>query len=696
MKTSTAHEHPTSTYVGSVRFRVLGPLEVHESGGRLELGGPKQRTVLAVLLANAGNQVNMGTLIDGVYGEEAPDRAHRSIHTFVSNLRSIIGELIERRGEGYVFTGGRDDLDSTHFEDLLAHAQDAEDPNEKRVLLQDALRLWKGHPYADVESYTGLVSEGTRLNELRIVAIESRVDADLVLGRDRELIAELDSLTAEYPLNDRIRSQQMLALYRAGRAVEALRAYEKHRLDLVEMGLDPSADLRRLEQRILDQDTALELDARPTVKRASVMVAGFADGGELENLRPDERHRLTSTVAAAVDHSVVANAGSVFSQRGSVLYSRFDDATSAAAAAADIMAATSGLIPRIRIAIATGDVEEATGRELTGPPISRAASLVAVGHGGQVLLSSNTQSSISTSGSPGFGMRSLGPHAIPGMKDGEIVHQLDVGDEVVEFPALRVGELPPPLPLSERGVVGYELRDVIGTGTHGRVHRAYQPSLGREVAVKVIEPDFANDPSFIRDFEIEAQLVARLEHPNIVPVHDYWRDPDGAFFVMRLLRGGDLEDRLSAAALNTDELDRVLHSIGSALEYAHRHGVAHGAVTPSNVLFDEEGNVYLGDFAIGRMHTGVDSVARDIAQFARLIARSSGNADQTDELLSQVTSSEGLTSVAAFVESWSESIGRRDTIDVRFTPARNPYKGLRAFGNSTPLTSTDVKPRRHS
>ena len=408
MTTSARHHKPAATYASAVEFRVLGPLEVVETGLRLDLGGPKQRSVLALLIANAGRQTSIGTLIEGVYGDQAPDRAHRSIHTFISNLRSVVGEVIERRGDGYVFTADRTQVDALQFEDLVGSAADLDDPGEAREMLRGALELWRGHPYAEVDGHTLLEADMTRLGELRVAAIEARVDADLELGRDRELIAELETLTTDYPLNEHLRSQQMLALYRAGRQGDALRACEKTRVHLVEMGLDPSAELRDLEQRILSQDATLTLDSRPNVRRASVLVADVANPDQLADLLPDERHRVISAQSAALDHAVVAHSGTIFSQRGSAVYARFGDAADAAAAAVDAQIASAQLQPRLRIALATGDVEETAGVEVSGPPISRAASLVALGHGGQVLLSSDAQAALISSGSPGFGIRSLG------------------------------------------------------------------------------------------------------------------------------------------------------------------------------------------------------------------------------------------------------------------------------------------------
>src|SRR5215213_3334691 len=149
-------------------------------------------------------------------------------------------------------------------------------------------------------------------------------------------------------------------------------------------------------------------------------------------------------------------------------------------------------------------------------------------------------------------------------------------------------------------VKGYELREQIGEGGYGIVYRAYQPLVGRDVAVKIILPQYANHPDFIRRFEWEAQLVARLEHPYIVPLYDYWRDPDGAFLVMRWLRGGNLHDLLHNRPLPTELLGRLIEQVGGALASAHRRGVVHRDLKPANILLDEEGNAYLADFGIAK------------------------------------------------------------------------------------------------
>jgi serine/threonine protein kinase len=147
-------------------------------------------------------------------------------------------------------------------------------------------------------------------------------------------------------------------------------------------------------------------------------------------------------------------------------------------------------------------------------------------------------------------------------------------------------------------IQGYELLERIGGGGFGVVYRALQSTVGREVAVKAILPAYANDPGFIRRFEIEAQLIARLEHLHIVPLYDFWRDPDGAYIVMRWLRGGNLGQALADGPFNLELAGVLLDQLAAALAAAHEQQVVHCDVKPSNILLDEEGNAYLADFGI--------------------------------------------------------------------------------------------------
>jgi WD40 repeat protein len=154
--------------------------------------------------------------------------------------------------------------------------------------------------------------------------------------------------------------------------------------------------------------------------------------------------------------------------------------------------------------------------------------------------------------------------------------------------------------LAGKTIRGYHLIELIGQGGFGAVYRAMQPLIGREVAVKIILPHFANHPEFIRRFEVEAQLIARLEHPFMVPLYDYWREPEGAYLVMRYLRGGSMRSLVKTGPLQAEFVDRILSQVATALAVAHRAGVVHRDLKPDNILLDEQGNAYLTDFGIAK------------------------------------------------------------------------------------------------
>ena len=157
--------------------------------------------------------------------------------------------------------------------------------------------------------------------------------------------------------------------------------------------------------------------------------------------------------------------------------------------------------------------------------------------------------------------------------------------------------------LTGRAIRGYALGECIGQGGSGAVYRASHPEVTREVAIKILLPKYANNPEFIRRFDVEAQLVARLEHPHIVPLYDYWREPNVAYLVMRLLRGGNLQGLVQSRPLQPEVTLRILEQIGSALGAAHRAGIIHRDLKPSNVLLDDDHNAYLADFGIATHHS---------------------------------------------------------------------------------------------
>ncbi len=429
-----------------MEFRVLGKLEVVRDGHSVDLGAFRQRALLGLLLTAPNSVFTTDQILEALWGEDGGADKHSSLWVYVSALRTALepnrakrseGTILLTRAPGYLVEIAPDHIDSVRFERLVAEgrALAETDPAAASLVLGEALALWRGRAFEDFTYESFARGEIARLEELRLEAVEARVDADLKRGMSRELVPELESLVREHPLQEHLTGQFMVALYRSGRQADALRAYQFLKTGLgEELGVEPSAQLRRLHEQIVTGDEALAGVTRPS----SVSDSGLA-------------------------------------------------------------------------------------------------------------------------------------------------------------------------------VRGYEVRERLGERGDGVVYRAYQPSVGREVAIKIIRPELANDPRFIRRFQAEAQLVARLEHPHIVPLYDYWREPDAAYLVMRLMKGGTLAAALDDRTLEPGEVLAMADQVGSALDTVHRAGLVHGDIQPANVLIDDEGNAYLADFgiAVDVERAGVDRLTGD-------------------------------------------------------------------------------------
>ena len=507
-------------YGSSVRFQVLGPVRLTAHAAELPLGGRQQRLVLALLIAANGRTVSTGALIDDVWGEEPPPSARKALQGYVHHLRGQVGDALSTETNGYsLHTDG--DVDAVEFEQLRNDAVDLLelDPSQASDVLGRALALWTGPAYTDLATELALVPEIARLEDLRALALGDRIEANLRLGGHASLIGELAGLTYEYPLQERFRAQQMTALFRSGRHVEALRAYERFRRYLKdEMGLEPSAELQLLESQILEGDEALKS--------------------------------------------------------------------------------------------------------------------------------------------------------------------------------------PEPSTATPNAVRGYELREVVASGPFGETCRAYQRSVGREVAVRVLNSGVADDPRFIADFLTDTKAIAALEHPNICFVFDTWREPGHAYQVSRWLGGGSLADALVGGPLTMTATLRMLDEIGGALTHAHREGVVHGRIGPTNVLFDDSGHAYLSDFAVGSARPRSEEQDRiDLAALTHLALsgrkpRDVGGvleSDFDDTEMSQIMGSvfevafsgDGYARPEHFVRALRQATGMDVSAPMGdFTPltdVRNPYKGLQAF-----------------
>lgn len=487
----------------------------------LALGGPKQQAVLAVLIANRPQVISADSLALAVYGDDAPERGRRRVQTYVSTLRSVLGDAIVRSGDGWRFDQTVCTVDIDEFERLGRTAK-GHRSDEAAAILADALALWRGDPYAGVEAHGRLDGEIARLQAMRIKFLDSRVESELAAGRDGELVGELEALMAENPYNERFRAHHMLALYRSGRQEEALKSFQELRATLVEqVGVTPSPELTVLERRILEQDSTL-------------------------------------------------------------------------------------------------------------------------------------------------------------------------------------AELPSP---DEIPLRGYRLLEKLRRDQHSTVWRAIQPSISREVTIRHIDSELSAKPQFIRSFEARAQSAARVGHPHLVTLIDYWRDPDGAYLVTRWHNGGTLASALEDATFNPSRSVELINQIGSALAAAHRASFSHGHLDASSILFDDAGNAFLDLFgadpvvAMGATFDGpaqrgdVEALARlalrclsgteSSAEEARARMVDKGEAPELIDAIDRVFEGAASETVEDLLASLGPTAtgGQGDPVpDLR--DLSNPYKGLRAFEES--------------
>ncbi|MFC5817284.1 AfsR/SARP family transcriptional regulator [Nonomuraea harbinensis] len=249
-----------------MRFEILGPTEVlGDDGTGIPVGGPRVRALLALLALEPGRVVGADQLVDGLYGEEPPEGVANALQSQVSRLRRALGrDRVEFHPAGYRLVADPMDVDASRFEWLAAEGRRAlgsGDAGRASALLREGLELWRGAPLADAP-HAG--ASAARLSELRLTAIEDRTQADLELGRHRELAAELRRLVADHPLRERLRAQLMRALYGSGRQAEALTAYAEGRRILDDqLGIQPGPELAAAHLAVLRADPALGLATLP-------------------------------------------------------------------------------------------------------------------------------------------------------------------------------------------------------------------------------------------------------------------------------------------------------------------------------------------------------------------------------------------------------------------------------------------------
>jgi DNA-binding SARP family transcriptional activator/class 3 adenylate cyclase/tetratricopeptide (TPR) repeat protein len=423
-----------------VEFRLLGALEVDDDGREVALG-PKQQSLLAILLLRRGEVVPADQLIDDLYGGRPPRSAVRSLHAHVSRLRKALGDgRLHTIHGGYVLEVEVESLDLDRMEDLVQRGRQALSAGDAAVAsstLAEALRLWRGAPLAEFRYADWAQPEIARLEEQRLAILEDRIEAELALGHHGGLVGELEALVHEHPLRERLRGQLMVTLYRSGRQAEALDVYQDARRALVdELGIEPGRSLRELEQAVLRQDPGLDLpteeppepaappgppaleppaepaarELRKTVTVVHVELAATASvpGASLD---PEALRRVTGRVFGDVQTSVDRHGGTVEAVTGDAVTAVFglpavheDDALRALRATAEIAERLANLASELennpsvrfefRIGVSTGEI--VTGRELglqlraTGEPFHLSAQLAQAASVGDALLDQRT------------------------------------------------------------------------------------------------------------------------------------------------------------------------------------------------------------------------------------------------------------------------------------------------------------------
>ncbi len=475
-------------------YRLLGPLEFMDGPEPVTIGGAKSRVLLTRLLIDAGRVVSADSLVEAMWGESPPEKPTGALQVHVSRLRSVVGEgVIVTRPPGYLIRIDPDELDLEVCERLIEEGRRAlrEDaPGLAADKLRQADRLYRGRPLEGLADEDFARPVAVRFEELRVGAIEDRVEADLALGRHGELIPELEGLVALHPWRERLWGQLMLALYRAGRQADALRVYRQAAETLgEELGLEPGPELRKLEDDILMQ--RVELSWQPPVASGPESdEVGFLLWEVKGVLDPLTTESVRRAIAEAVRESPGSPMKGLPGASGYVVFQPEQALALALSVGAIIHDAGHDALG---VALDVGAFEERNGRA-TGLALHQCLRLLKTGHAGQILLGAAATDRLSQFLPSEAGLVDLGPHRLPGVTAPVAVHQLQAPGWRTEFPPLRLSaaaatNLPTQLTTFlgrqlELGQVGTLIEDhrlvtLTGPGGAGKTRLALQAAADR-------------------------------------------------------------------------------------------------------------------------------------------------------------------------------------------------------------------------
>jgi len=452
-----------------VEFRILGPVEVVQDGRPVDLGGPLEKAILARLLLDAGRVVSLDRLIEDLWEGEPPGSANVSVRVRVSRLRKALSAAgaassISTRPPGYEMDLGESDFsDVGRFHALHASGRaDLQRGDNAAAMraIEAALSLWRGPALAGVGDAPFAHVEATRLDEARLAANEDRIEAGLAAGRHGELIVELESLVAKYPLRERLWAQRMTALYRSGRQAEALAAFQELRTILQqELGLDPSPELSELEAKILAQAPEMSLrsagatsDTLPTGV-VTFLLTDIESSTELWEAHPVAMADVLELHDHICARVITERSGHLIKSKGEgdATLSVFRRATDAVAAALELRRSFENepwrdeISLNVRMAVHTGEAHERDG-DYFGPAVNRAARVRALADGGQILLSQVAAELVRDALPAGTSLADLGERSLRGLARAEHVFELVPEGAEVAGAQRQVVPSRPPLP----------------------------------------------------------------------------------------------------------------------------------------------------------------------------------------------------------------------------------------------------------
>ena len=465
-------------------FGVLGPLLIRDRSGVVELPGRRRRSILIRLLASANRPLVPDRLIEDVWDGRPPDGASQTLQSHISALRRVLGgDRIRHSAGGYVIDIADGELDVETFERESTSGFEAFAAGELEraaTSLGAALDQWRGPALIDVTDSAWSVPVCARLDQLRVSTLETFHDTLLALGRPERVLPSAEAAVLEQPLHEGLCKGLMLALYRCGRQAESIRAYERLRGELAEIGLIPSPSLAALEQAILEQSPDLEWQApEPQTQSGPVALTASEPGiptgivtllftdiegsSRLWEEHPAAMSRALGRHDELVRKTIVDHSGHVFKTVGDAFCATFATASDAVLAAAALQHVIwdepwpDECQIRLRIALHTGECVERSD-DYFGPPVNRIARLVASAHGGQTIVSRVTADLVRDGLPTGATLQNLGVLRLRGLGQPEQVFGLHVDGLPSEFPALALVQ-------REDGDMPAELTRLIGRDT---------------------------------------------------------------------------------------------------------------------------------------------------------------------------------------------------------------------------------------